>query len=217
MLRLVDDLLDLLFPPRCCNCRRHGALLCDRCRAACRLVPATVNDAQHRRLASPFLASTAGAYVFEGAVREAIHTLKYHRRTRVALPLGELLARYLETRPLSIDAIVPVPLHSARERQRGFNQSALLAARLAELNGLPLLCHELARVRATRQQADLTRAQRRENVRDAFAWQAAVAPPPRILLIDDVLTTGATIESAARSLCLAGAQDVHALALARRI
>jgi ComF family protein len=213
----LDDLLDLLFPPRCCGCRQRGSMLCDRCRDSCRLVPAAANDSQHRRLSSPYLASTAGAYVFDGAVREAIHTLKYNRRTRVAIPLGELLARYLASRPVAIDAIVAVPLYADRERQRGFNQSALLAARLAELTGLPLFRHDLVRVRATSQQADLTRAQRRENVRDAFVWQGSTAPPPRLLLIDDVLTTGATVESAAQALRLAGAQEVHALALARRI
>jgi ComF family protein len=217
MAPLLDDLLDLLFPPRCCGCRRRGSLLCDRCRESCRFVPAAANEAQHRRLASPFLASTAGAYLFEGAVREAIHTLKYNRRTRVAIPLGDLLARYLESHPLAFDAIVPVPLHPDRERQRGFNQAAVLAARLAERTGVPLIDRDLVRVRATSQQADLTRAQRRENVRDAFVWRGATPPAARILLIDDVLTTGATVEAAARTLSLAGAQFVHALTLARRV
>jgi ComF family protein len=144
-----------------------------------------------------------------------VHTLKYNRRQRMAVPLGNLLNRYLLAHPIAVDAIVPVPLHPERLRLRGFNQALLLARQLSQQSGLPLLATELARVRQTSQQADLNRAQRRENVREAFAWQAQTAPPRRILLIDDVLTTGATVEAAARALCAAGAREVHALALAR--
>jgi ComF family protein len=192
MHHLIDACLDLLFPPRCCSCGVRGVLLCNTCRDTCRLVPTHSNDEQHRRLGSPFLASTAGAYIFEGAVREAVHTLKYNRKVRTAHALGDLLLDYLKARPLEVDAIVAVPLHAKREQARGFNQSLLLAKRLSTQTQLPLLETSLVRVRSTSQQADLTRAQRRENVRDAFIWQSHTPPPPRILLLDDVLTTGAT-------------------------
>lgn len=212
---LLDSLLDLLFPPRCVGCQRRGALLCLRCRATCRRVPAAANAQQHARLASPYLRSTAGAYIFEGAVREAIHTLKYNRRVRVAAPLGELLAHYLIDQAIQIDAIVPVPLHADRQRKRGFNQSMLLAQQLAVRTKLPVLTTELKRIRHTAQQADLNREQRRANVVGAFMWQGSTPPPRRVLILDDVLTTGATVESAAQALCRAGAVEVHALALAR--
>lgn len=189
--------------------------MCAACCATCRIVPEAANREQHARLASPYLASTAGAYIFEGAVREAIHTLKYDRHPRIARPLGDLLADYLALRPLAIDAIVPVPLHPDRQQQRGFNQALLLGQRLSQRLHLPLLGTELVRVRRTSQQADLNRMQRRENVRDAFRWQAATPPPARILVLDDVLTTGATIEAVAYALHLAGAQEVHGLAFAR--
>lgn len=215
MLYLIDDILDLLFPPRCAGCKSRGALLCAACQASCRFVPDAANREQHVRLNSPFLLSTAGAYVFEGAIREAVHTLKYNRRKRMAMPLGELLNRYLIARPVAVDAIVAVALHPDRLRMRGFNQAQLLAAQLARESGLPLLATQLVRVRQTSQQADLKRAERRENVREAFAWQCATPPPRRILVIDDVLTTGATVEAAAQALHAAGAREVHALALAR--
>lgn len=215
MHHLINNALDLLFPPRCVGCRRRGAVLCAACGNSCRLVPPSANAEQHRRLASPFLVSTAGAYIFEGALREAIHTLKYEKRTRIAEPLGELLARYLIAQSLHIDAIVPVPLHPERLRKRGFNQAALLAQSLARQTKLPLLTTEIVRVRQTAQQADLSRQQRRANVRDAFTWAAAVPPPARVLVIDDVLTTGATVEAVAAALCRAGAHEVHALTLAR--
>ena len=212
---LIDQILDFVFPPRCAACRRRGALLCAACCAACRLVPDTANQEQHRRLASPFLASTAGAYIFEGPVREAIHLLKYHRRARVAVPLGDLLARYLAANPVTVDAIVPVPLHPDRLQLRGYNQAALLGQRLAHQTAVPLLDRHVLRVRHTSQQADLNRVERRANVAAAFAWRSDRRPPPRILVIDDVLTTGATVEAVAQALHVAGARTVHALALAR--
>lgn len=215
MQSLIDNILDLLFPPRCAGCKSRGALLCPACQASCRFVPDAANREQHLRLNSPFLSSTAGAYVFEGAIREAVHTLKYNRRKRMAAPLGVLLNRYLSAHPIAVDAIVAVPLHPERLRKRGFNQAQLLAAQLGHQAGLPLLAGELVRVRQTSQQADLNRAERRANVREAFAWQGATSPPGRILVIDDVLTTGATVEAAAQALHAAGAREVHALALAR--
>jgi ComF family protein len=212
---LIDNILDFLFPPRCAGCRSRGALLCVGCRAACRFVPASVNREQHLRLDSPFLVSTAGAYIFEGALREAVHKLKYNRGKRMAVPLGDLLSQYLAAYPIAVDAIVPVPLHSDRLRMRGYNQAELLAQRLAQQSKLPLYATQLVRVRHTSQQADLNRAQRRENVQSAFVWQSSAPPPRRILVIDDVLTTGATVEAAAQALHMAGAREVHALALAR--
>lgn len=215
MQHLISNMLDLLFPPRCVGCRRRGALLCAVCRSCCRTVPAAANAEQHQRLDSPFLVSTAGAYIFEGALREAIHHLKYNGKARVAEPLGELLASYLLTQSLAVEAIVPVPLHPERLRKRGFNQAQLLAAQLARQARLPLLAKEVVRVRQTAQQADLSRQERRTNVQDAFVWSGAAAPPARVLVVDDVLTTGATVEAVAAALCRAGAREVHALALAR--
>ncbi len=209
----IDHLLDLLFPPRCLGCRHRGALLCARCRATCQPVPFHVNQQLHQRLNTTALASTTGAYRFDGAVREAIHTLKYEGRARAATVLGDLLAAYVHAHPLPADLIVPVPLHAVRLQERGFNQAELLAKRLAAQIKLPLST-QLVRVRQTAQQASLHRAKRQENVRGAFVWQGA-PPPPRVLLIDDVLTTGATIGAAAEALQTAGAQNVHGLALAR--
>ncbi len=209
----LDPVLDLVFPPRCVGCRTRGALLCARCRAACQPVSCDVNQRSHQRLNSTALASTAGAYRFHGTVREAIHALKYERRARAATVLGDLLAAYIDEHPLAVDVIVPVPLHAARLRERGFNQSALLAQQLAIHLKMPMST-QLVRVRPTTQQANLGRAERQANVRDAFVWQGA-PPPPRVLLIDDVLTTGATIGAAAEAIQAAGATAVHGLALAR--
>jgi ComF family protein len=158
---------------------------------------------------------------YEGAVRAGIHALKYHGRTAVGVPLGALLAEAggarLPAAPLALlDAIVPVPLHPARQAERGFNQAELLARACGRRWGLPVWPRALRRVRPTRPQTELDGAARRANVRGAFAvsWSAPVAGR-RLLLVDDVLTTGATLGAAATALRAAGATLVGALVLAR--
>ncbi len=209
-----EYLLDLLFPPRCVGCRERGACFCAGCMASCRPLPAVIDRALHRRLTSPSLTSISAAYLFEDTLRRAVHSLKYQRRARLAVPLGELLVRHVDRYRFAVDALVPVPLHPERERWRGFNQAALLARQVADYTGLPLMWAQLVRVRQTAQQVGLNRDQRLANVRDAFAWHGDTPSPPRILLLDDVVTTGATFTAAAHVLRRAGAREVHALALA---
>ncbi|MCS6841555.1 MAG: ComF family protein [Roseiflexus sp.] len=205
---LLDSLLSLLLPDRCAGCGRLGALLCDECRH--RLV---VYDEALPRVADQ-LTGVRIAYVFEGPLRHALHQLKYRRRRRVARPLGTLMASHLHTHPLPCDALIPVPLHQKRLKERGFNQAELLAREVARATGFPLVVGPLVRIRATRQQALLGVAERIENVADAFVWKGP-APPARIVLVDDVLTTGATVNACAAALRAGGAREVYALALAR--
>lgn len=212
---LADFLLGLIFPDRCASCGRVGKLFCAACRAQLRPYPAgsptviTVADAPIH------LDAAAVAFVFEGPLRDAMHCFKYKHIRRMAQPLGDLLGAYLDHYPLPADALIPVPLHRKRLRERGFNQCELLAQRLGQNSGLPVLVDVLARQRYTKQQAHLDMQGRQENVRDAFVWQGKTPPPPRVLLLDDVLTTGATISACAQALRAAGTSEVRALALAR--
>lgn len=151
-----------------------------------------------------------GAY--QGTLRELIHLFKYNGMRALARPLGDLLADALP-RDRQFDAVTAVPLHWRRRWQRGFNQSALLAGEIARRRGIPAM-RVLRRAWATRAQAGLSNAQRRENVSGAFAARRRVAGL-RILLIDDVMTTGATAGACARALKRAGARSVSLLALAR--
>jgi ComF family protein len=206
--RTLDVLLGLFFPDRCAGCGRLGAQLCAACRAALRPYPGGDRP-------SPQLDATAVAYLFGAALRPAIHQLKYRGNRRMARVLGDLLAAHLRANPLPADALLPVPLHTARLAERGFNQSELLARRLAQACRLPLLAGGLARVRATAQQARLDARARQENMREAFSWSGAAPPPARLLLVDDVFTTGATLSACAAALRAAGAREVRAIALAR--
>jgi len=148
---------------------------------------------------------------YDGVLRQLIHLYKYGRIKTLAGPLSDLLARAM---PLDerFDAIVPVPLHWLRQWKRGFNQSELLARALGRRTGIPV-ARALKRSRATRAQAGLSNHARRQNVTRAFRARAVAGK--RILLIDDVMTTGSTVAACGRALKQAGAARVAVLTVAR--
>ncbi|HEU5012117.1 MAG TPA: ComF family protein [Roseiflexaceae bacterium] len=207
---LIESLLSVLFPERCVGCARPGALFCESCRAT--LQPYSAQRSfQHPELDGVFI-----GFTFAGPLREAIHRFKYQRRRRCAGPLGTLLAAHVPPDLVAANpTIVPVPLHAARQAERGFNQAQALAEEVARTLNLPLMPAGLVRQRATEQQARLDARSRHANVRDAFAWERAGSPPERLILVDDVITTGATVAACAETLRRAGAREVYALALAR--
>jgi ComF family protein len=152
---------------------------------------------------------------YEGVVREAIHAFKFEGKRTLARPLAALLLEQVGREPLEdAAALIPVPLARVREQERGFNQAALVADRLAEAWRLPVRPGWLARVRATAPQSDLGASERRANVRGAFVAPGAVAGRS-VIVVDDVLTTGATAEECARALRAAGAARVGVLTVAR--
>lgn len=151
---------------------------------------------------------------YEAELRQLIHLFKYGRVRTLAAPLGKLLARALP-REQAFDVIIPMPLYWRKRWQRGFNQSELLAREIGRRTHVPVE-NALRRVRNTAAQAGLTSAKRRLNVSGAFrAKKRAALAGRRILLIDDVMTTGATAASCARALGKAGARQVTLLTLAR--
>jgi ComF family protein len=154
------------------------------------------------------------AAFFEGALRKAIHAYKYKSAGSLTKVLVDLLVECLTWDPLDFDEIVPVPLHKARERERGYNQAELLARALAARTGKPFVAR-LERVRATSDQIGLDIASRHANVRDAFKLRAGASRPGRVLLIDDVCTTGATLDACAVALQAEGATTTYGLTVAR--
>ena len=163
------------------------------------------------------LTAIVAPFRYEGVTRELIQRFKYGRDSVLARPLGALLAKGLSDpriRGKTFDALVPVPLHPLREREREFNQSRLLAGRLSRVTGLAVR-NLLGRVRATRPQAGFDRETRMENLRGAFAPARTFPAGSSLLLVDDVATTGATLDACAEVLMDAGAGEVVALVVAR--
>jgi ComF family protein len=179
---------------------------------------------QCERLRPPFVRAVAYG-VYEDTLRALVHLLKYERTAPLAVPLGALLAQAIHAMPgLPQElAVVAVPLHPAKERQRGFNQSALLAkgavralGRLDKTRRAHLVPRALGRQRATEGQAGLTPHQRRRNLRGAFFVARPEAVRGRaVLLLDDIYTTGATARECTRALLAAGAASVYVATLAR--
>lgn len=221
---LRNALLDVVFPPRCVVCRRTGRWLCAPCAAQFEKIlpplcercgrPLTTAPCPYCARAPMSIDGTRAVAFFEGALRETIHAFKYAHRTELVDPLAALLYDYLLTFPLPVDTIIAVPLHIERERTRGYNQAALLAEALGARTRWPVWNAALARTRATRSQTELDAASRRANVRDAFAAQPCVRGA-RVLLIDDVCTTGATMDACGAALYAQGAHAVWGLAVAR--
>lgn len=155
--------------------------------------------------------------VYEKALAEAIHLFKYSKKAGWAEPLGQLLLKRVSDFG-RVDVILPVPLHHRRLRQREFNQSLLMAVEVSRSTGVPLQIDNLCRVRWTKPQIELNGEDRRKNVRRAFEvkWPDRIKDQS-ILLIDDVFTTGATVNECAKMLKRSGAKSVNVLTLARMI
>ena len=151
-------------------------------------------------------------------MREAIHQLKYRNLRALAVPLAKLLQDYLITDPMPAEVLVPVPLHQKRLRERGYNQSSLLARQLGKLANLPVVDDCLIRQRHAPPQArTATVEERQSNVTDAFACRDHRLRDKQVLLIDDVSTSGATLDACAAALKAAGATSVWGLVMAREI
>lgn len=226
----TSRVLDLALPATCAGCGREGEPLCDACARAldARLEqPGGVPIGIPVDLPAPLLQLDWCA-PFAGAVRAALHDLKYRGERRLARPLGLAVARRWQRVGEGAKLVVPVPVHAARERRRGYDQAALIAEVAAAELGLPYV-RALERERATRAQFELGRDARAANVEGAFRVRGTgdrqtPGAPGRtgspvvgrwILLIDDVVTTGATLAACATALECAGAIGVSAVTVAR--
>lgn len=210
--------LDVIFPPRCPLCDAFASVVdlpCDGCAVSLHplegdaVLPSSLQHVSRCR----------SCFAFEGKITDALHGFKYSERFDLLRYLSGVLEK--EARAMgSFELVVSVPLHPVRLRQRGFNQSALLARRVSRGEGIPVDYDSLVRIRDIPPQVGLSRAERIENVKGAFAVRKSRArriEGKRVLLIDDVMTTGATLGECARALLDAGAADVAALTIARTI
>lgn len=222
---------ELLYPPRCEACKRLGTYFCSACLA--KITPLTLprcprcdrpindtnpllshNQCRECRQQFPSLNGLRVFGIYQSPLKEAIHALKYTRFPAVAHPLGQKLAEHWRVQGVAVDGVIPVPLHAERVQQRGYNQSTLLADVLCDSLGIPLYDNLVQRVRSTRPQVGLSRQERLQNVADAFEADPVVSSG-NWLLVDDVCTSGATLEGCAAALRAKGAVQVWAAVLAR--
>lgn len=226
-----EEILDALYPPRCAACALVGCDgWCDDCADSIPYIappvcvrcgtPVDPESFCFSCLVHSLVPEAVRAVAhYNGAIRAAIHRFKYEKRASLAPALARLLNQSWQTpltEPLhAADAVIPVPIHRQRERERGFNQSVLLAREFCRSTGLPLLQNVLERTVYRQPQVGLDAVERRENVRDAFrvAQPQAIAGKS-VLLIDDVWTTGSTLNEAAQALLAAGAKRVFAYTVA---
>ncbi len=230
--------VDLFFPPVCPFCTSdvsHGEDgLCRGCSGRlglhlirgplCRVCGVPLRGAGGGQSAcgacikrKPRYAMARSLYVFEGGAREAVHSLKFRWRTMLGPVLGKALAALAADMNFSPELVLPVPLHRRKIRQRGFNQSVVLARHMARSLGLKADVTSLARSRHTASQVGLNTRERRRNVAGAFVLRRAKRfSGRRVILVDDVLTTGATVDECSRVLKEAGA-EVAVVTLARAV
>jgi ComF family protein len=227
----ADGVLSIVLAPACVACKRPLStptlgIVCSACWAAVRPIPAPfcpvcgdpvrswrapLDRCADCRVQRPHVSSGRTAGPYEGALRSILQAFKYDRRRSLAAPLRQLMRERGAAVLAGADCVVPVPLHWRRRWRRGFNQALELSRDLG-----PPVVRALRRHRNTRTQTDLPAAARHRNVRDAFAVRGAVSIAGlRVVLVDDVSTTGATLEACARSLIAAGAAEVRTLTAAR--
>jgi ComF family protein len=224
--RLAWTGLDWVYPPRCGGCGASGSRFCTKCLQETQIIYPPVCILCGRALESQgicrncqrnppgYTAMRSWAF-FSGPLRNAMHRLKYKRDVALADTLVQPLIRLLATTDWMIDLVTAVPAGVARQAKRGYNQAALLARPIALCYGLPLRLGALKKLCETRTQVGLTLRERMQNVENAFHADVGSVQGKRVLLVDDVSTSGATVSACARALCQSGAQQVFVLTLAR--
>lgn len=229
MAKLIEDLsriaADLLFPAQCALCDAGGLPLCAACVDAlpcaggercdrCWTPVSGETLCSHCQAVPPAFSSIRAAFVMDAGARRLVHELKYEGLTSLAAPMAALMAPLLP--PQQSQILIPVPLHGSRERARGYNQSAELARHLSRIAGVACDPRALRRTRNTEPLAKtMHRDERRAIVAGAFAARRERVGGRRVVLVDDVVTTGATLDACARVLLDAGAADVCGITWAR--
>jgi len=234
---LLRGILDLLYPPRCEACGRlRRDPLCQECRAQVELVErplceicgesfdpraqAAPRCQRCRSSRKPFSIARSAAH-YHGPLADAIRRFKYHGQIVLGKPLGSIMLEALagaasDLDPTTLDVVCPVPLHASRQRERGFNQSLEIAKPVSRWLGIPLVADACRRTRNTPTQAGLKLKERLRNVRGAFACDLDLCGK-KVAVLDDVMTTGATLNEISRILKGCGASEVSAWVVARTL
>lgn len=221
-------MIDWVYPPSCGGCHDFGIRWCESCQAKVQEVGTKIcpicgdfhngqGVCQRCSTAPPAFDAVRSWGVFSGPLRNAIHALKYKNDLGLGEVLASYLIKYFNQLNWSIDLVQPVPLSKQRKNERGYNQAEYLARPFSYALNLPFTTRAVKRIRNTRSQVGLSAEQRVENVQNAFVTDNRIVTNKKILLIDDVTTTGATIKSCAEALRKGGAEKVYGLTLARPV
>ena len=224
--RLLWAGLDWLYPPLCGGCKKTGARWCEECRSKVEVVGESVcticgefcTDGEICRdcKANPPACNSIRSWAFfSGPLREAIHRLKYSNDIGLGDALAEPMIGLFHNLGWQVDLVTPVPLSRSRFLDRGYNQSSFLARPLALAEGIPYRPGAVQRIRHTASQVDLSAQERLANVKGAFLANPGLVNGKVVLVIDDVITTGSTIDACAQSILQAGSKGVYGLSLAR--
>jgi len=225
--RSLWSALDLFFPPVCGGCGKFGFHWCVDCQQRVKILRGTLCEVcglpldkagicDTCRADRPYFAALRAWAVFENPIQTALHKLKYRRDFSMGDSLASQMLSFVRELNWPIDMIIPIPLGKQRRRERGYNQVGMIAKPLAMALNVEYAPNELMRRKETRTQVGLTKAERRENVEDAFQAGAGVGGKT-VLVMDDVSTTGSTLSSSAKTLYSCGAKDVYALTVARAL
>jgi competence protein ComFC len=229
MKQLKGAALDFLFPRFCVGCGKEGDFICSSCQASLARIEAPVCPQCGKPQTDSRLCSSCvnwatdidairSPFRFEGVIRTAVHEFKYRNLRAIAGQLADFLGDYLVANPVPYDVIVPVPLHRKRLKERGYNQAALLSAEVSTLTGMPVNDTSLIRCIYNVQQAKTGNVEeRRQNVIGIFSCLDEDLLGKKVLLIDDVTTSGATLNACASVLKKTGVMSVWGLTLAREI
>jgi competence protein ComFC len=230
---LVESIVNIIYPNLCCTCKAQLSegerLLCKKCSEEIKIIPTPhcIKCGRHLpvkgicgecRSGRHLLESVYCACIFDGVMKECIHNFKYKNRLTLMQIFKDIVFEFAIDNPFmeNVDIVVPVPLHPARLRQRAYNQSVIIASEIAHTFSLPLEDRILKKIKNTRPQSALDKNKRQQNIKGSFALKKpSFVKGKRILLVDDVFTTGATANECASVLLKAGAKSVSCFTLAR--
>ena len=218
--------IDLLFPPSCVGCGKGGSRWCDDCQDAVHLILPPICNLCGQSLESsglcarcqenkPHFNGVRSWAAFDGNIRKVLHHLKYQRDLSLGVIMARPMIHILQQLNWNIDLVTPVPLGVARLKERGYNQSAILAKPIALGVGIPYRPQVLTKIRNTPTQVNLSLIARRENVKGAFRSYSKMVRGRSVLVVDDVATSSATLDACSIALLEVGANQVYGLTLAR--
>lgn len=224
---LLWQIVDWVYPPRCASCGTLGDRWCSVCEQKVKVIsttdlcplcgiPQTGEElCSECKTYQPVYTALRSWGTYDGTLRTAIHRLKYHSDIGLSEILARPLTGLLRTLNWQVDLVTAIPLSSKRKRERGYNQAALLARWISLSESLTFKPNMIQRLRDTTSQVGLHAHQRRQNVAGAFNARSTLATGKSVLVIDDVTTTGATMQACALALSAAGARQIYGLTLAR--